>query len=71
MLVKEGSEWKEYILAENLPVSNYDHAVNGIVFDQNGDLLVNSGSNTNGGVEGKCRLGAVAVRSILFEILHY
>lgn len=60
MLVKEGAEWKEHILAENLPVSNYDHAINGIVFDQNGDLLVNSGSNTNGGAEGKCRLGAVA-----------
>jgi hypothetical protein len=33
-----------------LPTSNHDHAVNGIVFDNNGDLLISIGSNTNGGV---------------------
>jgi len=34
-----------------LPVSNHDHAVNGIAFDDNGDLLISVGSNTNAGVK--------------------
>lgn len=33
-----------------LPTSNHDHAVNGLVFDNNGDLLMAMGSNTNAGV---------------------
>jgi N-acetylneuraminic acid mutarotase len=33
-----------------LPVSNHDHGINGIVFDDNGDLLVSVGSLTNAGV---------------------
>lgn len=35
----------------NLPTSNHDHGVNGMEFDDNGDLLVSIGSNTNGGVK--------------------
>ena len=31
-------EWNEQIIAENLPVSNYDHAINGLVFDLNGGI---------------------------------
>ena len=33
-----------------LPTSNHDHGMNGIVFDNNGDLLIALGSNTNAGV---------------------
>ena len=33
-----------------LPTSNHDHSVNGIVFDNNGDLLICVGGNTNAGV---------------------
>ncbi len=35
----------------NLPTSNHDHAINGMVFDDNGDLLVCVGGNTNAGVQ--------------------
>ncbi|HVS17607.1 MAG TPA: kelch repeat-containing protein, partial [Planctomycetota bacterium] len=38
-------------VVSNLPSSNHDHGVNGMVFDDNGDLLVSIGSNTNGGVK--------------------
>lgn len=38
-------------IVTNLPTSNHDHGVNGMVFDDNGDLLVGVGSNTNGGVK--------------------
>ena len=34
-----------------LPTSNHDHGVNGIVFDNNGDLLICVGGNTNAGVK--------------------
>ncbi|QDU67839.1 choice-of-anchor D domain-containing protein [Engelhardtia mirabilis] len=37
-------------LITKLPTSNHDHAVNGLVFDNNGDLLINIGSQTNAGV---------------------
>src|SRR5262245_11037283 len=33
-----------------LPVSNHDHGINGIAFDNNGDLLISVGSMTNAGV---------------------
>jgi len=33
-----------------LPCSNHDHGVNGMAFDDNGDLLVSIGSMTNAGV---------------------
>lgn len=34
-----------------LPASNHDHGVNGMQFDNNGDLLVCMGANTNAGVK--------------------
>lgn len=37
-------------IISGLPVSNYDHAVNGISFDHHGNLLVTVGSGTNAGV---------------------
>ncbi len=37
-------------LITGLPVSNHDHAINGMVFDHNGDLLLCSGGNTNAGI---------------------
>jgi hypothetical protein len=38
-------------LITQLPVSNHDHSVNGPFFDDNGDLLLCVGGNTNGGVK--------------------
>ncbi len=40
----------EYLITR-LPTSNHDHSVNGMLFDDNGDLLVNVGGNTNAGVK--------------------
>ncbi len=37
-------------LLTGLPVSNHDHSVNGITFDNNGDLLWSNGGNTNAGI---------------------
>lgn len=37
-------------LITGLPVSNHDHGINGIAFDNNGDLLISVGSMTNAGV---------------------
>ena len=45
-------------LITSLPVSNHDHGVNGIEFDQHGDLYVAIGGNTNAGVR-HCKLGDV------------
>lgn len=36
-----------------LPVSDHDHAVNSIVFGNNGELYISVGGNTNGGRPGK------------------
>ena len=36
-----------------LPVSDLDHALNAMVFGDNGELYFNSGSHTNGGIKGK------------------
>ncbi len=41
-----------------LPTSNHDHAVNGLVFDDHGDLLIAVGGNTNAGVP-SCNLGGI------------
>ena len=38
-------------LITGLPISNHDHGLNGIAFDDNGDLLINVGSMTNAGVK--------------------
>lgn len=37
-------------LITGLPTSNHDHGVNGLEFDNNGDLLIGMGGNTNAGV---------------------
>ena len=37
-------------LITGLPVSNHDHGINGLTFDNNGDLLIAVGSNTNAGI---------------------
>ena len=37
-------------LITRLPVSNHDHAINGLEFDNNGDLLICVGGTTNAGV---------------------
>ncbi|QDU89230.1 Quinoprotein glucose dehydrogenase B precursor [Pirellulimonas nuda] len=37
-------------IVTGLPVSGFDHGVNGIQFDNNGDLLIAVGGNTNTGV---------------------
>lgn len=39
------------VLIDQLPTSNHDHSVNGMVFDNNGDLLICVGGNTNAGVK--------------------
>ncbi|AFY68806.1 hypothetical protein Pse7367_0498 [Thalassoporum mexicanum PCC 7367] len=35
----------------NLPTSNHDHGVNGLTFDDSGNLLIAQGGNTNAGVK--------------------
>ena len=45
-------------LITQLPVSNHDHSVNGPFFDDNGDLLLCVGGNTNAGVQ-FCTLGGL------------
>lgn len=40
-------------IASGIPVSNYDHGVNKIAFDDYGNMYVSVGSNTNGGVPSK------------------
>jgi N-acetylneuraminic acid mutarotase/glucose/arabinose dehydrogenase len=37
-------------LITGLPTSNHDHGVNGMLFDNNGDLLIALGGNTNAGI---------------------
>ncbi|MCA1995351.1 MAG: PQQ-dependent sugar dehydrogenase, partial [Coleofasciculus sp. S288] len=37
-------------LITGLPVSNHDHGINGMTFDENGDLLIAVGGNTNAGI---------------------
>ena len=43
-------------LITGLPVSNHDHAINGLEFDNQGDLYICIGSNTNAGII-HCNLG--------------
>lgn len=46
-------------LITQLPVSNHDHGVNGLVFDNYGDLWIAQGGNTNAGVAGDCTIGQI------------
>ncbi len=54
--ILEGPGFAVTPLITGLPASNHDHAVNGMVFDRNGDLYVNVGGNTNAGIR-DCALG--------------
>ena len=45
-------------LVTRLPASNHDHVVNGLAFDNQGNLLICVGSNTNAGVI-HCRMGGL------------
>ncbi len=50
--ILEGPDFDTPIpLVTGLPTSNHDHAINGIAFDNNGDLYIAVGSNTNAGVK--------------------
>ncbi len=42
----------------NLPVSNHDHGINELLFDNHGDLFLASGGNTNAGID-KCTSGGL------------
>jgi glucose/arabinose dehydrogenase len=46
-------------LVTGLPVSNHDHGINGLQFDNAGDLLIAVGGNTNAGVAGDCDIGQI------------
>lgn len=39
------------VILSGLPVSNHDHSVNGLEFDNDGNLLIAVGGNTNAGVK--------------------
>ncbi len=43
-------------LVTNLPVSNHDHGINGMEFDNQGNLLITVGGNTNAGPV-HCKMG--------------
>lgn len=45
-------------VVSNLPVSNHDHAVNALVFNQDGDLMISVGGFTNMGLPG-WKLGGI------------
>ena len=45
-------------VVSGLPTSNHDHAVNGLAFDNQGNLMIAVGGNTNAGVE-ICAFGGV------------
>lgn len=44
---------KASVVVSGLPVSDHDHAVNGLAFMTNGDLLIQVGGTTNAGVPAK------------------
>ena len=45
-------------LVTGLPTSNHDHGVNGLAFDNEGDLLIAIGSSTNAGIT-HCNMGGI------------
>ena len=50
ILEKVNGTWELTPLVTGIGVSNHDHGVNGLEFDNNGDLYITVGSNTNAGV---------------------
>jgi len=55
-------------LITGLPVSNHDHSINGLAFDNFGNLLICSGGNTNAGVPA-CNIGDVPESPLSAAIL--
>jgi N-acetylneuraminic acid mutarotase len=55
-------------LITKLPTSNHDHAVNGLAFDNEGDLLISMGGNTNAGVE-DCNMGGLPESPLTAAVL--
>ena len=50
ILEKVNGTWELTPLVTGIGVSNHDHGVNGLAFDNNGDLYIAVGSNTNAGI---------------------
>ncbi|BAY94837.1 MULTISPECIES: malectin domain-containing carbohydrate-binding protein [unclassified Tolypothrix] len=49
--ILQGTNFSQLIpLVTGLPTSNHDHGINGLTFDNKGDLYINVGGNTNAGV---------------------
>lgn len=55
-------------ILENLPVSNHDHGINGLQFDNQGRLLVAVGGNSNAGVT-NCNMGGLPESPLTAAIL--
>ncbi len=55
-------------LINNLPISNHDHSVNGIQFDNLGNALISVGGNTNAGVE-DCAIGGTPESPLAAAVL--
>lgn len=56
-------------VVEHLPVSNYDHGVNGLAFDNSGRLMIAVGSATNAGVSDSA-LGGISDSPLSGSILY-
>jgi|GEM_PF-2314351 len=55
-------------VVQNIGVSNHDHGVNGLAFDNNGDLLITVGSKTNVGIADD-RIGGIPESPFTVAIL--
>ncbi|MEL6493789.1 MAG: carbohydrate-binding protein [Cyanobacteria bacterium J06623_7] len=55
-------------VVQNIGVSNHDHGVNGLIFDENGDLLITVGSATNAGIADQ-RIGGLPESPFTVAIL--
>jgi N-acetylneuraminic acid mutarotase/glucose/arabinose dehydrogenase len=56
-------------LISGLPVSNHDHGINGLAFNDYGDMYIAIGGNTNAGVAGTCNIGAIPETPLSAAIL--
>jgi glucose/arabinose dehydrogenase len=55
-------------LISGLPVSNHDHGINGLQFDNSGNLLIAIGGNSNAGIT-NCNMGALPESPLSAAIL--
>ncbi len=55
-------------LIDGLPVSNHDHGVNGLQFDQEGNLYIAIGGNSNAGIT-NCNMGGLPESPLAAAIL--